>query len=101
VIARGFERIHRSNVVGMGILPSQFKGSESVPSLGLDVSETVDILGLEGVLRPGQEVTLVVHGKGPARKLPVVLRADTEVELEYLRHGGIMPYVLRGLLCAA
>ncbi len=100
VIARGFERIHRSNLVGMGILPCQFKGADSVQSLGLDGSETFDILGLEGALHPGQEVTLVVHCRDAARKLPVILRAETEIELEYLRHGGIMPYVLRGLLAA-
>ena len=101
VIARGFERIHRSNLVGMGIVPCQLKGADSVQSLGLDGSETFDILGLQGALQPAQEVTLVVHGKGAVRKLPVILRADTEVELEYLRHGGIMPYVLRGLLATA
>jgi aconitate hydratase len=101
VIARGFERIHRSNLVGMGIAPCQFKGADSVQSLGLDGSEIFDIMGLEGVLRPSQEITLVVRGKGAARKLPVILRADTEVELEYLRQGGIMQYVLRGLLAAA
>ena len=102
VVARGFERLHRSNLVGMGILPCQFKGNDSVQSLGLDGSETYDITGLDGVIRPNQDVTLVVHGRdGRAREVPVALRVDTAVEGEYLRHGGIMHYVLRGLLAAA
>ncbi len=101
VIARGFERIHRSNLVGMSIVPCQFEETDSVASLGLDGTETFDILGLDGSLHPGQEVTLVIHGKGGARKVPVILRVDTEIEVEYLKHGGIMQYVLRGLLAAA
>jgi len=101
VIARGFERIHRSNLVGMGILPCQLKGADTVQSLGLDGTETYDITGITGAIHPGQEITLVIHGKDGARKVPVVLRVDTEIEVEYLDHGGIMPYVLRGLLAAA
>ena len=101
VIARGFERIHRSNLVGMGILPCQFKGPDSVASLGLDGTETYDITGLNRPLHPGQELTLLIHGKGGDRKVPVILRVDTEIEVEYLKHGGIMQYVLRGLLAAA
>jgi len=102
VIARGFERIHRSNLVGMGIVPCQFRGTDSVQSLGLDGSETYDILGLAGGLSPHQDVTLVVRRKdGGTLKVSVVLRVETEIEVEYLKHGGIMPYVLRGLLAAA
>jgi len=102
VIARGFERIHRSNLVGMGILPCQFKGSDSVASLRLDGTETYDILGVDDSIHPNQEVTLVVHCKdGRTLKVAAILRVDTEIETEYLRHGGIMPYVLRGLLAAA
>ena len=102
VIARGFERIHRSNLVGMGIVPCQFNGADTVQSLGLDGSEVYDILGLDGRIRPNQDVTVVVHRKdGRILKVPAVLRVDTEIEVEYLRHGGIMPYVLRGLLAAA
>jgi aconitate hydratase len=102
VIARGFERIHRSNLVGMGIVPCQFKGNDSVQSLGLDGSESYDITGLDGVMRPNQDVTLVVHRKdGRPVEVPVILRVETEIEAEYLRHGGILHYVLRGLLAAA
>ena len=101
VIARGFERIHRSNLVGMGILPCQFKDSDSVASLGLDGTESYDITGLDRPLHPGQEVTLAIQGKGCERKVPLNLRVDTEIEVEYLAHGGIMQYVLRTLLAAA
>jgi aconitate hydratase len=102
VIARGFERIHRSNLVGMGILPCQLKGADTVQSLGLDGTETYDITGIDGPLHPQHEITLVVHFKdGRSLKVPAILRVDTEIEIEYLDHGGIMPYVLRGLLAAA
>jgi aconitate hydratase len=101
VIARGFERIHRSNLVGMGILPCQFKDSDSVASLGLDGTESYDITGLDRPLHPGQEVTLAIQGKGGERKVSLNLRVDTEIEVEYLAHGGIMQYVLRTLLAAA
>ena len=102
VIARGFERIHRSNLVGMGMLPCQLTGDDSISSLRLDGSETVDILGVEGDLSPRQKATLVIHRRDGSRKeVAVVLRVDTAVEAEYLRHGGIMQYVLRGVLAAA
>ncbi len=100
VIARGFERIHRSNLVGMGIAPCQFKGADSVQSLGLDGTETYDLTGLAGPLRPGQDVVLVVRGRGGERRVRLTLRVDTEIEAEYLRHGGILPHVLRNLLAA-
>jgi aconitate hydratase len=102
VIARGFERIHRSNLVGMGIFPCQFTGDDSLTSLGLDGTETVDILGVEGDISPRQKARLVVHrSDGSRQEVPVILRVDTAIEAEYLRHGGIMQYVLRGLLTAA
>ena len=102
VIARGFERIHRSNLVGMGIVPCQFQAGDTVQSLGLDGTESYDILGLKSGIQPNQRVTLRIHAKsGPARDVPVIVRVDTEVEAEYLRHGGILHYVLRGLLAAA
>jgi aconitate hydratase len=101
VIASGFERIHRSNLVGMGVLPCQFRGADSVAALGLDGTEAFDITGLDRALRPAQEVNLVIHGKGGSRTVPLILRVDTEIEVEYLRHGGIMQYVLRTLLAAA
>jgi aconitate hydratase len=103
VIARSFERIHRSNLIGMGVLALQFKGSDSVASLGIKGDEEFDILGLaDRSLKPQQEVTLVIRrGDGSRREVPLLLRIDTPIELDYYRHGGIMPYVLRSLLAAA
>jgi aconitate hydratase len=101
VVARGFERIHRTNLIMMGILPCQFKGSDSVASLGIDGSETFDVTGVEGELKPGQDVTLTIHRKdGSTKNVTVILRADTPIEIEYLKHGGILPYVLREILHA-
>ena len=102
VIAKSFERIHRSNLVGMGVLPCQFKGSDTAQSLGIQGDEEFDLLGLDGEIRPQQDVTLVIRGKdGSRREVPVLLRIDTPIEVEYFRHGGIMPYVLRELLAKA
>jgi aconitate hydratase A / 2-methylisocitrate dehydratase len=99
VIAQSFERIHRSNLVGMGVLPCQFKDDVSAASLGLDGTETLDLLGLENGVRPLQDVTLVVHrANGAKEEVPVILRIDTPIELDYYQHGGILPYVLRQLL---
>jgi aconitate hydratase len=101
VVARSFERIHRSNLVGMGVLPLQFKGTDSVQSLGITGEETYDIEGLGEDIKPQQEVTLVIHGKdGNTQRVPVLLRIDTPIEVDYYKHGGILPYVLRSLLAA-
>ena len=101
VVARGFERIHRTNLIMMGILPCQFKGSDSVASLKIDGSETFDLTGVEGELRPSQDVTLTIHRKdGSTTSTKLTLRADTPIEIEYLKHGGILPYVLREILSA-
>jgi aconitate hydratase len=98
VIARSFERIHRSNLVGMGVLPLQFTGSDSAQSLGLKGDETVDVLGLDDI-RPQQELTLVVtRTDGSKQELKVKSRIDTAIEVDYYRHGGILPYVLRELI---
>jgi aconitate hydratase len=102
VIARGFERIHRSNLVGMGVLPCQFKGNDSVASLGIDGTETFDLLGVDGELKPKQDVTLVIHRRdGSSQNVSLILRVDTPIEAEYLKHGGILPYVLREILAEA
>ena len=102
VIAKSFERIHRSNLVGMGVLPCQFKGSDTVASLGIKGDEEFDIVGIDGAIKPQQDVTLVIKGKdGSRREVKVLLRIDTSIEVDYYRHGGIMPYVLRELLSAA
>jgi aconitate hydratase len=100
VIARSFERIHRSNLVGMGVLPLQFQGNDSVESLGVTGDEQFDIL-LGGQIRPQQDATLVIHRKdGSAQRVKVRLRIDTPIEVDYYLHGGILPFVLRELLSA-
>jgi len=100
VVARSFERIHRSNLVGMGVLPLQFKNGESAASLGITGDETFDVLvGKE--LKPQSDVTLVVHRKdGSTKEVQVLLRIDTPIEVDYYLHGGILPFVLRQLLAA-
>jgi len=100
VIAESFERIHRSNLVGMGVLPCQFKEGTSARTLGLDGTETFDLTGLENTqVRPRQDVTLVIRrASGETEEVPVTLRIDTPIEIEYYQHGGILPYVLRQLL---
>jgi len=99
VIARSFERIHRSNLVGMGVLPLQFQGADSAAGLGIGGSELYDIEGLESGIEPQQEVTLVIHHTdGSTARVPLTLRIDTPIEVDYYQHGGILPYVLRQLL---
>lgn len=100
VITQSFERIHRSNLVGMGVLPLQFKDGQSAATLGLDGSETFDLTGLEGVnVRPMQDVTLKINrADGTTQEVPLTLRIDTPIELEYYKGGGILQYVLRQLL---
>lgn len=99
VIAKSFERIHRSNLVGMGVLPLQFKDSDTVESLGITGSETFDIEGLSGAIAPQQDITLVIHrANGQTDCVLVLLRIDTPIEVDYYRHGGILPFVLRDLL---
>lgn len=101
VIARSFERIHRSNLVGMGVLPLQFIGDDSVLSLGLKGDETFDLLGIEEDIKPQQEATLVIHhSSGETQNVTVLLRIDTPIEVDYYKHGGILPFVLRQLLAA-
>jgi aconitate hydratase len=101
VIARSFERIHRSNLVGMGVLPLQFKGNDSAQSLGIVGDETFDIDGLDGEIKPQQDVTLVIHrANGETTRAQVLLRIDTPIEVDYYKHGGILPFVLRQLLAA-
>ena len=100
VVAQSFERIHRSNLVGMGVLPCQFKEGTNAASLKLDGTETFDITGLEYIeVKPRQDVTLTIHrANGETESVPVILRIDTPIEIDYYLHGGILPYVLRQLL---
>ena len=99
VIASSFERIHRSNLVGMGVLPLQFAEGTNAGSLGLDGSEIFSITGLSDSIKPGQELTLEIEDKqGRKKSVPVKLRIDTPIEIDYYKHGGILQYVLRQLL---
>jgi aconitate hydratase len=101
VVARSYERIHRSNLVGMGVLPLQFKGKDSVESLGIKGDETFDILGLDN-LKPQQDINLIITRKDGSRQdVTLLSRIDTPIEVDYYRHGGILSYVLRELLEAA
>jgi aconitate hydratase len=100
VVAKSFERIHRSNLVGMGVLPLQFKAADSWQSLGLAGNETIDVeLGAE--LKPQADAVLVIRrADGSSRRVTVTLRIDTPIEVDYYLHGGILPYVLRQLIAA-
>ncbi|MGZ5476553.1 MAG: aconitate hydratase AcnA, partial [Thermoanaerobaculia bacterium] len=102
VIAQSFERIHRSNLVGMGVLPLQFEEGTSAATLHLDGSETYDVIGIQGDLKPRQNATLVIHRQnGSTDKVPVKVRIDTPIEVDYYQFGGILPYVLHQLVSAA
>jgi aconitate hydratase A / 2-methylisocitrate dehydratase len=101
VVAASYERIHRSNLVGMGVLPLQFLDGTNSQSLGLDGSEMFSIGGLSDAIQPGQQVTLEIRNKdGDSRSVPVRVRIDTPIEVDYYRHGGILPFVLRELLAS-
>jgi aconitate hydratase len=102
VVAQSFERIHRSNLVGMGVLPLQFKEGTTALSLKLDGTETYDIVGLDASIRPQQDLTLKITRKdGSVENVPVRCRIDTPIEIDYYQHGGILPYVLRQLVAKA
>ena len=99
VVAASFERIHRSNLVGMGVLPLQFCEGVNAQSLKLDGSETYGIDGLSNKVKPQQEVTLEIRRiDGSIEKVPLILRIDTAIEVDYYRHGGILPFVLREIV---
>jgi aconitate hydratase len=101
VIAKSFERIHRSNLVGMGVLPLQFKDGDSLQTLALSGDETFDICGIDADLQPRQDVVLKIRRPGQAeRQVTLTVRIDTPIEADYYRHGGILPYVLRQILGA-
>ena len=102
VIAKSYERIHRSNLVGMGVLPLQFKGSDSAATLNLAGNETFDLTGIDENLKPQQDVMLTICRKdGSTQQAPLLLRIDTPIEVDYYRRGGILPYVLRELISTA
>ncbi len=102
VIAESYERIHRSNLVGMGVLPCQFKDGESAQTLGLDGSEQFHLIDVEKGVEPRQELTLVIHrADDTTTETKVIARIDTPIEVDYFEHGGILPYVLRQLVATA
>nr|WP_211106339.1 aconitate hydratase AcnA [Nitrospirillum iridis] len=99
VVAESFERIHRSNLVGMGVLPLQFKPGTNRKSLGLDGTEIIDITGVEAGLQPRMDLTLTItRADGKVETVPVLCRIDTLDEVDYFKHGGILQYVLRNML---
>jgi aconitate hydratase len=99
VIAQSFERIHRSNLVGMGVLPCQFKEGMNAQTLRLDGTDLYDIEGVTDGIRPRQDLKLIIRrAGGVSESVPITLRIDTLIEVDYYRHGGILPYVLRQLL---
>ena len=101
VLAESFERIHRSNLVGMGVLPLVFKDGLDRKSVGLDGSETIDIVGLAQGLRPRMDLTCrITRSDGTVTDIPVLCRVDTLDEVDYFKHGGILQYVLRSLLAS-
>jgi aconitate hydratase len=101
VVAQSFERIHRSNLVGMGVLPLQFKEGMNARSLRLDGTETFAVLGLDKELKPQQDLSLrLTRTNGQVETVPVICRIDTPIEIDYYQHGGILPYILRQLLAA-
>jgi aconitate hydratase len=102
VVAQSFERIHRSNLVGMGVLPLQFEEGTNASTLSLDGTETFDIVGVEAGLKPRQKATLRIHrSSGGTDEVAVIVRIDTPIEVDYYVHGGILPFVLRQLMSAA
>jgi len=102
VVAQSFERIHRSNLVGMGVLPLQFEEGTTAQTLRLDGTETYSVLGLGPALKPQQDLTLRIARKdGSSADVKVRCRIDTPIEIEYYRHGGILQYVLRQIVAKA
>ncbi len=99
VIARSFERIHRSNLVMMGVLPCQLADGADASSLQVDGTESCDVVGLAR-LAPRQPATLRIHRRGGVEEMPLTVRLDTPIEVDYFRHGGILPFVLRRIVSA-
>jgi len=98
-MAESFERIHRSNLIGMGILPLQFKGEMNRKSLNLDGTEIISIPDLNDTIKPNTDVKVLIQRKdGSKEEVQLLSRIDTQNEIEYYRHGGILQYVLRNML---
>ena len=102
VVCETFERIHRSNLVGMGVLPLQFKDGMTRKTLNLTGHESFDVSGIDGELKPGMDVPLTIHRRdGTSEKVILTCRIDTAEEVEYFKNGGVLHYVLRNLAHAA
>jgi aconitate hydratase len=102
VIAESFERIHRSNLVGMGVIPFEFTNGDTRKSLGLTGDEVVSIRGLDADLKPRKIVdATIAYADGTEKTVKLLCRIDTEIEIEYVEHGGVLHYVLRNLAKAA
>ena len=102
VIAESLERIHRSNLIGMGVLPLVYKNGDTSESLGLDGTEIYDIPNVANSVEPGSTVTVTATSSaGAVTKFDVLVRIDTAIENEYYRHGGLLPYVLRQMMAEA
>jgi aconitate hydratase len=95
VIAESFERIHRSNLVGMGVLPLQYLPGESADSLGITGTETFDVTGIADGIEPGKRVRVLARSSGGETSFEAIVRVDGDAEVEYVRHGGILQMVLR------
>ena len=100
VVARSFERIHRSNLIGMGVLPLQFKASDSWESLALTGDELIDVKLADDIKPLSDALLVITRADGSRREVTVTLRIDTAIEVDYYKHGGILPFVLRQLLAA-
>ena len=100
VVARSFERIHRSNLVGMGVLPLQFKAGQSWETLGLTGDELIDVVPHPQLLPQSDAKLVITRADGSRQEVTVTLRVDTPIEVDYYQNGGILPYVLRQLLAA-
>ena len=102
VIAESYERIHRSNLVGMGVVPFEFTGGDTRKTLGLKGDESFDITGLEGDMKPQAEIPCTItYGDGTTKEITLKSRIDTAVEKEYVENGGVLHYVLRNLARSA
>ena len=95
VVAKSFERIHRSNLVGMGVLPLEFEDGTDAQTLGLDGTETFSIEGLEGGVEPSKKVWLKIQKGADTARVPLLLRIDTPIEASFYGDGGILPFVLK------
>ncbi|OLS19180.1 MAG: Aconitate hydratase [Candidatus Heimdallarchaeota archaeon LC_3] len=94
VIVKDFERIHRSNLIGVGVIPLEFKKGEGWKELGLDGTESFDVLGLSEGIVPRKKLKVIAKKNGSSKEFDVILRVDSPIEIDYIKYGGIMPYIV-------